>query len=288
MVEQPAPTGIFRMPIPRCDTEGVSALPFITWSGDVPLLGRPLQGLLQGIAHATGALLLARTGEQFFMLDGSGEAAASGGAGNSGIAVHEVGGGHGAAAAASRPGEEAQPLLFQVRVRCPQLRWASRTVVAVAMQLVCMHAHLQPCLTLHLQMTQDVPDKGLYFFSALGAFKTRTAFANTDGAHTTAQQQRHPIRARGLCSTTSGCYIATPLCSPAAALLIHVLSSPGHPPAGDHLVGWANSSLRPLAGLPPLPSAKVAEARGVVLEDPLSAALYPADSQQIHRYFEKV
>lgn len=30
-------------------------------------------------------------------------------------------------------------------------------------------------------MTQDVPEKGLYFYSALAAFKTRTAYANTDG-----------------------------------------------------------------------------------------------------------
>jgi hypothetical protein len=37
-------------------------------------------------------------------------------------------------------------------------------------------------------------------------------------------------------------------------------------------VGWANSSLRPLDRLPPLPPDAAKSARGVVLEDPLSAA----------------
>jgi hypothetical protein len=30
-------------------------------------------------------------------------------------------------------------------------------------------------------MTRDVPARGLHFLSALAAFKTRTAYANTDG-----------------------------------------------------------------------------------------------------------
>lgn len=46
---------------------------------------------------------------------------------------------------------------------------------------------------------------------------------------------------------------------------------------GDHLVGWANSSLRPLSGLPPLPPETTKTARGVVLEDPISAAWAPGD-----------
>jgi hypothetical protein len=37
-------------------------------------------------------------------------------------------------------------------------------------------------------------------------------------------------------------------------------------------VGWANSSLRPVDGLPPLPPEATRSARGVVLEDPLPAA----------------
>lgn len=33
-------------------------------------------------------------------------------------------------------------------------------------------------LPLLLQLTQDCPDRGLYFYSALAAFKTRTCYAN--------------------------------------------------------------------------------------------------------------
>lgn len=40
---------------------------------------------------------------------------------------------------------------------------------------------------------------------------------------------------------------------------------------GDHLVGWANSSIRFLHQLPALP-AQHSRARGVVLEEPFSAA----------------
>ncbi len=54
------------------------------------------------------------------------------------------------------------------------------------------------------------------------------------------------------------------------------LSSHTHTaPVGDHLVGWANSSLRRLDQLPALP-ALAASARGVVLEDPLGASLAPS------------
>lgn len=136
-----------------CDSDGEAAVPFIDWAGALPFVGAPLQGLLQGVAHTAGAVLLARTGEQFFLLDGAGTG---------------------------------EPLL--------------------------------------MQMTQDVPERGLYFLSGLTSFVSRTAYANSDG---------------------------------------------------DHLVGHANSSLRPLHGLPPLPP-EATTARGVVLEDPLSAAFHPA------------
>ncbi|EFJ47651.1 hypothetical protein VOLCADRAFT_91609, partial [Volvox carteri f. nagariensis] len=72
-------------------------------------------------------------------------------------------------------------------------------------------------------MTQDEPERGLYFYSALASFASRTAYANMDG---------------------------------------------------DHLVGWANSSLRFLHQLPQLPEAAVKAARGVVLQDPLMAAFH--------------
>ncbi|PNH09122.1 hypothetical protein TSOC_004283 [Tetrabaena socialis] len=71
-----------------------------------------------------------------------------------------------------------------------------------------------------LHASQDDPQRGLYFYSALAAFASRTAYANTDG---------------------------------------------------DHLVGWANSSLRFMHQLPTLPP-EAGRARGVVLEDPLLAA----------------
>ncbi len=120
-----------------CDTEGVPAVPFIRWSGDVPLVGASLLGLLEGISHAASKVLLARTGEQFFMLDGSGGREGKGGGnGQADGALTDEG-------AAFGVGAGDQPLLFQ--------------------------------------MTGDVPDKGLYFYSALAAFRSRTAYANTDG-----------------------------------------------------------------------------------------------------------
>ena len=52
---------------------------------------------------------------------------------------------------------------------------------------------------------------------------------------------------------------------------------------GDHLVGWANSSLRPLHALPPLPKERLRGARGVVLADPLSAAWQRDDWERVQR-----
>lgn len=49
---------------------------------------------------------------------------------------------------------------------------------------------------------------------------------------------------------------------------------------GDHLVGWANSSIRFLHQLPALP-AQHTRARGVVLEEPFSAAWDLESSPQI-------
>jgi hypothetical protein len=54
-----------------------------------------------------------------------------------------------------------------------------------------------------------------------------------------------------------------------------------HAGAGkDHLVGWANSSLRFMHQLPTLPPA-AASAKGVVLEDPLLSAF---DTRCAHKY----
>lgn len=46
--------------------------------------------------------------------------------------------------------------------------------------------------------------------------------------------------------------------------------------AGDHLVGWANSSVRHPDELPDL--GDLTEARGIVREDPPRAALWPSGS----------
>ena len=78
----------------------MSAVPFIAWSGDLPLLGGTLRGLLSSIAHSTGAVLLRRTGEQFFLLDGRGGTGA-GEAGRAGASVSVASGD--------------EPLLYQVR-----------------------------------------------------------------------------------------------------------------------------------------------------------------------------
>lgn len=128
-----------------CDTDGVSAVPFVRWAGDLPLLGPAVYGLLSSVAHATGALLLARTGEQFFLLDGGGGSGGGGGGGTLSDGPLD--------AAAADPA-------------------AARPAFGVG-------AADEPLL---VQMTRDVPEKGLFFFSALAAFRTRTCYANTDGA----------------------------------------------------------------------------------------------------------
>ncbi|KAF8063649.1 IPK2 [Scenedesmus sp. PABB004] len=146
-----------------CDADGVAQVPFVGWTGGLPLLGGPLYRLLADIAGPTASLIFRATGRQFFMLDGT--------------------------TTTTRGGADAGT------ARLPLL----------------------------LQLTMDCPDRGLYFYSALTSFESRTCYANTDG---------------------------------------------------DHLVGWANSSLRALAELPPLPPTASA-AKGVVLEDPLAAAFFP-------------
>ena len=60
----------------------------------------------------------------------------------------------------------------------------------------------------------------------------------------------------------------------------NALSEFGH--AGDHLVGWANSSVRHPDELPDL--GDLTQARGIVREDPPEAALW--SSSNTHRSFE--
>jgi hypothetical protein len=124
-------------------------VPFIGWSSALPLLGQPLYRLLADISGSTARLLFQRTGQQFFLLDGAApDNAATAGAGG-------LGGGSTAAAAAGA----ASP--------CDQQQLGGADAASSTAQL--------PLL---LQMTQDCPDRGLYFYSALAAFRSRTAYAN--------------------------------------------------------------------------------------------------------------
>ncbi|KAK9829760.1 hypothetical protein WJX72_007706 [[Myrmecia] bisecta] len=52
-----------------CDGEGPAQVPFIGWSGEVPLAGPGLQKMLQASAKPFASLVLRRTGGQFFLLD---------------------------------------------------------------------------------------------------------------------------------------------------------------------------------------------------------------------------
>ena len=166
----------------------------------MPLLGRPLSNLLQGVAHATGAVLLRRTGEQFFMLDGGGGTGGGGGGTNGTLGADLPVPAFGVA-------DCDQPLLFQVRIvssyqdvpvggvlssriglPCLDLgAFSAASSVAGTLQAhppqLSTHAQVRHLLLVVLapQMTQDVPSKGLFFYSGLRAFKTRTAYANTDG-----------------------------------------------------------------------------------------------------------
>lgn len=83
------------------------------------------------------------------------------------------------------------------------------------------------------RLSQDWPEEGKLFFSALAAFETRTVYANR---------------------------------------------------SGDHLVGWANSSLRQLHALPEI---SIPKGCGVVREDPFEAAWAPQDRPGVERRGEK-
>lgn len=79
------------------------------------------------------------------------------------------------------------------------------------------------------RLSQDHPEEGLHFMSALHAFETRTVYSNV---------------------------------------------------SGDHLVGWANSSLRAVDELPVI---KI-KGRGVVRADPLEWAWAPEARARLHQH----
>ncbi|KAL0039127.1 hypothetical protein WJX77_008695 [Trebouxia sp. C0004] len=52
-----------------CDGEGPAQVPFIGWTGEVPVVGHSIQRLLQSVAKPFVATFMKRTGQQFFMHD---------------------------------------------------------------------------------------------------------------------------------------------------------------------------------------------------------------------------
>ncbi|KAL0029171.1 hypothetical protein WJX79_000097 [Trebouxia sp. C0005] len=52
-----------------CDGEGPAQVPFIGWTGEVPVAGHSIQRLLQSVAKPFVATFMKRTGQQFFMHD---------------------------------------------------------------------------------------------------------------------------------------------------------------------------------------------------------------------------
>lgn len=52
-----------------CDGEGPAQVPFIGWTGGVPVAGHSMQRLLQSVAKPFVATFMKRTGQQFFMHD---------------------------------------------------------------------------------------------------------------------------------------------------------------------------------------------------------------------------
>ncbi|KAL0047250.1 hypothetical protein WJX82_010803 [Trebouxia sp. C0006] len=52
-----------------CDGEGPAQVPFIGWTGEVPVAGHSMQRLLQSVAKPFVATFMKRTGQQFFMHD---------------------------------------------------------------------------------------------------------------------------------------------------------------------------------------------------------------------------
>jgi len=145
-------------------------VPFIGWTGDLPLLGQQLYRFLSNISGSTASIIFQRTGQQFFLMDGATAAAA--------------------AAAAAPPTTAAE----QARGRGAELDGSIADSST---------SHL-PLL---LQMTQDCPDRGLFFYSALAAFKTRTCYANMG--------ETTDLPAHSQCSTASFVKDLTPmiLCS---------------------------------------------------------------------------
>ena len=164
-----------------CVATAVMQVPFIAWTADIPFAGRGVQRALAAAARPFASYVMATTGTQFFLQDGT---------------------------------DGDPPLLVPALTRCPPL---SPVMVAMGKMVVghvfegivgagllaCnliwgVRGRLHNCvrsvqLGLHWEMgeicvqtrvqvrlTQDRPGDG-YYHSALKAFVTRTCYANSSG-----------------------------------------------------------------------------------------------------------
>lgn len=133
-------------------------VPFIGWTGDIPLLGQQLYRFLASISGSTASLIFQRTGQQFFLLDGAAADAAGARVVTRGVASDRA--------------------AFARALTAADADRDAAAVATVGSGAPDSSSSSTGQLPLLLQMTQDCPDRGLYFYSALAAFKTRTAYAN--------------------------------------------------------------------------------------------------------------
>lgn len=109
----------------------------------------------------TAEVLFRRTGRQFFLADG----AATSGSGAAGA---------GAGVAAAVPGATGRRGL---RTAAPSATSAASSATAAAASTATASADFNAPLLYRL--TSDDLDRGAFFYSALAAFRSRTAYANT-------------------------------------------------------------------------------------------------------------
>ncbi|PRW45615.1 alpha beta-hydrolases superfamily [Chlorella sorokiniana] len=185
-----------------CDTRlSPAQVPLINWLSAVPAVGGAVHTVVSGLAAPVSSIALGRAGLQFFFMDtgsrpmmigsstGSSSSPSSNIVGSSGGAGSNLVSSGPVHSSSGGSNGRQEPLLYR--------------------------------------LSQDQPDEGLLFMSALSAFETRTLYANS---------------------------------------------------SGDHLVGWANSSLRRLHELPP----KNGRGTGVIREDPLEFAWRPEQRPALH------
>ncbi len=180
-------------------------VPFLGW---VPV--RPVQQLLQAVAVPTAGLLFQRTGTQFFLADGAlPQPQPPAGTSNSSTTTTAATNSSTATTIPQRPAMAMQRpsatslAAAAVALSAPggagaALREATEAAAAPAALAVPSPQGSPPpspvssapspspspspspaAPPLLYRMTQDDPDRGLYFYSALASFASRTAYANT-------------------------------------------------------------------------------------------------------------